>query len=28
MITAWQPMTDDDWAWVNGQLPVPQNPAK
>jgi len=23
-VTHWIPMTDDDWDWVNGKLPEPQ----
>jgi hypothetical protein len=28
MITTWQPMTDEDWDWVNSKRPVPQIPTK
>jgi hypothetical protein len=28
MITTWQPMTDEDWDWVNGKHSVPQIPTK
>jgi len=28
MIKTWQPMTDEDWDWVNGKHPIPQNSTK
>jgi len=24
----WIPMTDDDWDWVNGKVPAPNNKTK